>query len=1082
MNLIRAAVSRPIFTSMAILIVLVLGIFSLSFIPVDLMPELTFPVITVRTTYENASPSDVEEQITKPLERSVVAVPGAEEISSLSSEGSSNIFVKFTWGTNLDEATNDIRDRIDRVVSRLPDGVDRPIIQKFDTSTRPIMFLGVSSSLHPVDLKSYIEDEISYRLERNPGVATASPFGGLDREIRVETDHSKVKALGLDLTSLVNIIKGENITEAGGTLDRGRMSVAIRTKGEFDDLSQLGSVMVMRSPDRQGIVRLKDIALISDSWEKVTRITRVNGKEGQFMGLFKQSGANTVKVADAVNLAIEDINRELTNVRMNPIMDSSVYIKTSLKTVSMSAVSGGILAVLVIFFFLQHLKSTLILSFAIPISIISTFMAMYFFGLTLNVVTIGALALGVGMLVDNSIVVLDNVFRLRSTGVPPREAAVEGAMEMKGPIVASTMTTLSVFMPLIFLSGVAGVLFRPFALTICFALAASLMVSLTLVPMLAARLLTDKKEKKKGGKEEKDGKADSPEDAPPRFGEPRFFKGFFRSTESLYIRSLTFALGHPLRVVICCFGLLVASLGIAYKIGTEFMPRTDESMFRIFLTMEAGTRVEETSETLKTIEQIVMREVPELVATASDIGGSGGFSGRGSHKAEFQARVLPLSQRDRSIFEIVDSLRPLVSNIPGTTVRLRTDQSFIVGGGGAGGDRIQVELRGNDLDEAARLAGLMKSIMENVPGVSDVYLSNEDSTPEELIIIDRDRAADAALSVASISSLIKTAVGGSVAGYFRENGKEYDIRVKLRDSENLSIDEIMKLPVVNSKGEKVILANVARAVPGTGPLSINRKNQARITTLNADLTNRPLGDVISDIDKELKNLPMGMDFSYAFAGEAEELEETFDGLKMVLIMAIFLVYMVMACQFEQLKGPLVVMFALPFAAIGVVWGHFLTNISFNINSYIGVIMLAGIVVNNAIILVDHANLLRRRDGMELIPAVIETGRRRLRPIMMTTMTTMLGLLPMAMGLGEGDESQIPLGRAVIGGLLTSTFITLFVIPCTYLLFFRKSYRERKAASESQVPEGSPGGASEGAPGAMGTARSGAPGGEAPRGA
>jgi HAE1 family hydrophobic/amphiphilic exporter-1 len=771
------------------------------------------------------------------------------------------------------------------------------------------------------------------------------------------------------------------------------------------------------------------------------------------MGLFKQSGANTVNVADSVNAAMEAINEELTNVRMSPIMDTSVYIKTSLKTVSMSALFGGILAVIVIFLFLQHLKSTLILSFAIPISIISTFMAMYFFGLTLNVVTIGALALGVGMLVDNSIVVLDNVFRLRSSGVPPKEAAVDGAMEMKGPIIASTMTTLSVFMPLVFLTGIAGVLFRPFALTICFALAASLLVSLTLVPMLAARLLTDskksKRKKKSGAKAgaKAGAKVEMPEEEQPRFGEPRYFKGAFKSIEALYLRSLTFALGNPFKIVAASFLLLLASAGLAYKIGTEFMPRTDESMFRVFLTMEAGTRVEETSETLKVIEQIIQREVPELAASASDIGGSGGFSGRGSHKGEFQARVVPLSQRDRSIFEIADSLRPLISGIPGTTVRIRTDQSFIAGGGGAGGDRIQVELRGNDLDEAARLAGLMKGIMENVPGVSDVYLSNEDTTPEELIVIDRDRAADAGLSVASISSLIKTAVGGSVAGYYRENGKEYDIRVKLKDSENLTIDEIMKLPAVNARGEKVILANVARAVPGSGPMAINRKNQARITTLNADLTDRPLGDVIKDIDKELKNLPMGMDFSYSFAGEAEELEETFQGLKMVLIMAIFLVYMVMACQFEQLKGPLVVMFALPFAAIGVIWGHFLTNISFNINSYIGVIMLSGIVVNNAIILVDHTNLLRRRDGMELIPAILETGRRRLRPIMMTTMTTILGLLPMALGIGEGDESQIPLGRAVIGGLLTSTFITLFIIPSVYLLFFRKSYRERKAVKE-----------------------------------
>ncbi|MDR3153564.1 MAG: efflux RND transporter permease subunit [Deltaproteobacteria bacterium] len=1039
MNLILQAVRRPVFTSMAMLIIVVVGLFSLSRIPVDLMPELTFPVITVRTTYENAAPGDVEEQITKPLERVMAALPGVEELSSASSEGSSSIFIKFTWGVNLDEATNDIRDRIDRVISRLPEGVDRPVIQKFDTAMRPIMFLGVSSSFHPVDLKAYIQDEISYRLERSPGVASASPFGGLDREFRVELDHSKVKALGLDLAGLVTAIGSENVTEAGGEIDRGRMSVSVRTKGEFTSLDDLGSVLVARGP--QGDVRLRDIADISDSWEKVTRITRVNGLEGQFMGLFKQSGANTVDVAATALEAMEEINAALANVHMEPLFDTSIYIKRAIRTVADSAALGGLLAVAVIFFFLQHFKSTLILSFAIPISIVATFGAMHAFGLTLNIVTLGALALGTGMLVDNSIVVLDNVFRLRSSGVPPERAAVEGTGEVAGAITASTLTTLSVFAPMAFLTGLAGVMFRPFALTICFALALSLLVSLTLVPMLSRHFLADPPQGREG--------------APRRaFGRPRLFRGLFRSTDRLYARGLAWSLANPWKVIVACFAVTLLSLGITSRVGREFIPRTDESSLRIYLTMEPGTRVEKTSETLRSIEEIVEREVPEIRATSSDIGGSGGLHGRGSHKGEFQVRLVPVAERDRSVFEIIDHIRPLVSGIPGAEVRLRAEQSFLVGGGmGAGGDRIQVELRGNDLEEAGRLSRLMRAVTEEVDGVSDVYLSNEDAAPEEVIVIDRDRAADAGLKVSDVSSLIKAAVGGTVAGSFRVEGKEYDIRVKLKDSERLSMEEIMALPAVNSLGEKVILGNVARAVPGAGPLAVTRRNQARIVTLNADLTDRPLGDVLDDIDSELRKIPMGRDFSYSFTGEADELEKTFDGLLNVLVMSIFLVYMVMACQFEQLKGPLVVMFALPFAAIGVVWAHFLTGISFNINSFIGVIMLAGIVVNNSIILVDHANLLRRRDGIPLVPALMETGKRRLRPIMMTTLTTILGLVPMAVGLGEGAESQIPLGRAVIGGLATSTLITLFLVPCVYLLMYRGQEKAavEKAAAASPAP-------------------------------
>ncbi|MDR1036643.1 MAG: efflux RND transporter permease subunit [Deltaproteobacteria bacterium] len=1073
MNLIRQAVRRPVFTTMGMLIVLVVGLFSLIRIPLDLMPELTFPIISVRTTYENAAPIDVEEQITKPLERALAAVPGVEELSSTSAEGSSSIFIEFNWGVSLDEATNDIRDRIDRVISRLPDEVDRPAIQKFDTAMRPIMFLGVESSFHPVDLKAYIEDEISYRLERSPGVASASPFGGLDREFRVELDHSKVKALGVDLAGLVTGIVGENVTEAGGDLDRGRMSVAVRTRGEFATLDDLGSVLVART--EQGDVRLRDIADISDTWEKIVRITRVNSNEGQFMGVFKQSGANTVDVASTALNAIGEINRTLANVRIEPLFDSSVYIKQAIWTVAESAALGGLLAVLVIFFFLQHVKSTLVLSLSIPVSIVATFLAMYAFGLTLNIVTLGALALGTGMLVDNSIVVLDNIFRLRSGGMGAEEAAVEGTGEVGGAILASTLTTLSVFAPLAFLTGLAGVMFRPFALTICFALAASYLVAMTVVPMLARHMLTTPEGRvaragravglpvggSGGGGPLTGGPADGAPAAPavPRFGEPRWFRGFFKAVDEFYVSGLTWSLANPWKVIVIGFAVTALSLAVVTQVGREFMPRTDESAFRVYLTMEPGTRVERTSETLQAIEAIIVREVPEIRASSSDIGGSGGFSGRGSHKGEFQVRLVPVKNRKRSVFEIMDHVRPLVSNIPGTEVRLRAEQSFLARG--AGGDRIEIELRGNDLEEAGRLTRAMRAIVENVPGVTDVYLSNEDAAPEELIVIDRDRAADAGLKVADVSALVKTAVGGTVAGAFRVEGKEYDIRVKLKDSERLSVEEIMSLPVVNSRGQKAVLANVARAVSGTGPAAVTRRNQARVFTLYADNTDRALGDVLRDIDAELKTLPMGRDFSYTFTGEAEDLEETFSGLKMVLIMSVFLVYMVMACQFEQLKGPFVVMFALPFAAIGVAWAHFLTGISFNINSFIGVIMLAGIVINNSIILVDHANLIRRRDGVPLVPALIETGRRRLRPIMMTTLTTVLGLIPMAWGIGEGGEAQIPLGRSVIGGLSTSTLITLFLVPCVYLLMFRgeekravaKAAREAAAGGEGRALPG-----------------------------
>jgi HAE1 family hydrophobic/amphiphilic exporter-1 len=695
--------------------------------------------------------------------------------------------------------------------------------------------------------------------------------------------------------------------------------------------------------------------------------------------------------------------------------------------------------VLIILIFLQNLRSTFVLALAIPISIIPTFMVMYFFGLTLNVVTMGALALGVGMLVDNAIVVLDNIFRLRAGGMDPEKAAILGTEEVNGAIVASTLTTLSVFLPMIFLQDLAGVIFRPFTWTIVFSLTLSLFVAQTLVPMLSSKLLKD---------------SFTADGQPVDFGRPRYGKRYFKLLETTYLYWLDKALRRPWTVVATALIILGLTVIPWQFMGTEFLPRTDESAFEVTLSLEPGTKVEATSEMMRLVEAIVQEEVPEMTAMAADIGGGGGRSNRTSSTGELQVRLRPVAERERSVFQIMDVLRARFANLAGTEIRLRAAQSFMAMGGGS--DRIQVELRGNDMAESTRLAKIMKSIMEQVDGVTDVYLSNEDAALEEMIVVDRGRTADAGLSVSAVSSLIKTAVGGTTAGYYRENGKEYDITVQLKDSQNLSIDSIMKLPVTNRQGESVILANVAKAVPGASPLLISRKNQGRVVYLNADTTaQRALGDVVNDIDKELKALPMGSDFSYSFIGETEEQAKTFRGLLMVLALAIFLVYMVMACQFEQLKGPLVVMFSLPFGAIGVIWGHFLTKTAFNINSFIGVIMLAGIVVNNAIILTDHANLLRHRDKMPIVPALLETGKRRLRPILMTTLTTILGLIPLALGFGEGGESQAPLGRAVIGGLTSSTFITLFLVPSIYKLFFLKDDLKIAAEADETAPAAEP---------------------------
>ncbi len=1014
MSIPSAAVKRPVFTTMVTLIIITLGVFAIGRLPVDLMPEITQPVLSISTTYENSSPSEVEELITKPLEQALAAITGVKEIQSTSLEGSSRINLIFEWEQDLDVASNDVRDRIDRILGRLPEDVDRPMLFKFDTAAMPIMFLGVEADMHPVNLKRFVEDEVAYRVERTPGVASASVYGGLDRQIKVEVLPHKLKGLQLDLNNLLAFIRAENFTEAGGSIDRGNLAVAVRTRGEFNNLAELRLVPVAPGSGTSPIT-LQDIAEVSDSWADPTRITRINGKDGLNIAVFKQSGSNTVEVADGTRESVDSINKELSSVHVNISRDSSVYIKQAIDTVTSSAIQGGVLALLVILLFLQNVRSTLILGAAIPISIIATFMAMFLWGLTLNVITLGALALGVGMLVDNSIVVLENIFRLRGLGYSAQQAAYMGADEVGGAIVASTLTTLAVFVPMIFLTGISGIIFRPFSWTITFALVSSLAVALTLVPMLAGRLLVDRKGK-----------------TPTDFSRPRYGAGIFDAIENTYVKYLDKALAHPKTVLALAFGLVLLCLPLASFVGTEFTPQTDEGMMRINITTAVGSRIEKTTEVTELVEKIINEQVPEKTVMISNIGGGSFGSSGNAHKSDIRITLTPKAERNRSVFDIMNALRPHLAKVAGATIRIRADQSFAFGGG-SGSDKIQVQLRGHDLNELGRLSGVLQDTMLHVPNVTDVLLSSEDSQPEEIILIDRQRASDAHLTVSQIAKTLKTALGGSNAGNYREGGKEYAIVVSLKDSDKLEVKDLLNLTVMNSLGQPVLLGNVARAMPDSGPSSITRKDQARVVTLSADYSGRSLGEVIADIDQAFKTVPMPPEFSYSFIGEAKEQAEAFQELSYTLLLAVFLVYMIMACQFEQLKGPLVVMFSVPFAAIGVILAHFLTGTTFNINSFIGVIMLAGIVVNNAIILIDHANMLRRRDRVEMLPSLLEAGRRRLRPILMTTLTTVLGLVPLALGFGEGGESQAPLARAVIGGLTSSTFVTLFIVPIVYKL-------------------------------------------------
>lgn len=1025
MRVSQFSVHRPIFTIMVVMMVVVLGGISLIRLPIDLMPDISYPTISISCTYENAGPEEIEELITRPIEQAMSAVPGVEELTSTSVEGQSNVRVTFTWGTDLDTASNDIRDRLDRVAGRLPEEADRPTLRKFDLASFPVLILGASSRLDPVQTRLILEDQVKYRLERVPGVAAVDIFGGLEREIHVSLDPAKINALAIPLDQIVSQVRDGNVNIPAGTIEKGNYEITIRTPGEYTDLRQLQDTVIAM---RQGApVQLREIALVEDSWQRVTRIVRVDGEPGIRMAVSKQSGKNTVDVARGALAELEKINRDIPQIRIVPIIDTSQYIKNSIRNVGSSALYGGVLAVAVLLVFLRNIRSTVIIATAIPVSIIATFALLYFSNLTLNIMTLGGLALGIGMLVDNAIVVLENIYRIHERGEPIGQAAVSGADEVAAAVVASTLTTVVVFLPLVFMRGMSGVMFKQLSIVVAFSLLCSLAVALTVVPMLCARILRVDPQNNRGR----------------RTFNRRLYEAsgrFLTSLENGYKNVLHTALRHRPTVVLGAAVLLGAVLALLPYIGAELMPSTDEGEVRVEVEMEVGTRLDLLNRQFLVIEKIVNENVPEIRNMVVNVGGSRWYGG-GGHTGDIRIALVPQSERTRSSQQIADDLRPKLSRIPGTTVRTRAGQGlFIMRMGTTEANKVIVEIRGHDFKTADLMAQRVQKIMAEAPGIADTRISRDPGGPEEQIVIDRQKAADMHLTVSRIANALQTILSGTRAGYYRQGGDEFTILVKLRNAEKSDLRDILDLTLTNSDGQPVVLRNVVDTVPRKGPVLIERKDQERLITVTGEVSGRDMGSVIADVQQRLREVPVPSGFSIGYGGDYEEQQKSFRELLFSCVLALLLVYMVMACQYESLRDPFVVMFSVPLAAIGVISMLFFTGTTFNIQSFIGCIMLGGIVVNNAILLVDHTNLLRRRDGMLIREALEEAGRRRLRPILMTASTTIIGLVPLALGLGEGGEAQAPMARAVIGGLISSTLITLVFVPVVYSIFERHAWR------------------------------------------
>jgi len=1000
------------------------GLIALQDLKVNLLPDLSYPTLTVRTEYRGAAPEEIETLLTRPVEEAVGVVKNVRTVKSVSRAGQSDVILEFAWGTDMDRAGLEVREKLE--VLQLPVESSRPLLLRFDPATDPIMRFGLvygeadsagdESSLKA--LRRFADEELKKILEPVEGVAAVKISGGLEDEIQIEIDQRKMAQLNLSLDSLVTRLASENVNVSAGRLEQGTQRYLVRTINQFSSVEEFGNLIIAPGTDRP--IYLRDIANVRSGYSEREAIIRMNGREAVEVAIYKEGDANTVSVAQGIRERIESLEEDLPpGMLMENVDDQSVFIDRAISEVIKAAILGGALAILVIFVFLRNLRFTLAIALSIPVSIIATFFLMGQAGISLNIMSLGGIALATGLLVDNGIVVLENISRFRAEGEGVVSAAIKGASEVGGAVIASTLTTIAVFLPLAFVEGVAGQLFRDQALTVTFALFISLGVAMTLIPMIAS--------------------ASGSKSFPQAAGSSRLGNWFI----SRYSTLLDLALRRPAVTLIAALLVLVFSILLLRGTGTELIPQLEQGRFEVMLEAAPGTPLEETDR--------IGGEMQRLAAGNSAVDYVYGVAGSGNRidanpteSGENIARMLvamkPASNGDEQA-AVIDGLRKRA----GETAGLETDftspelLSF---------DKpLEIEIQGYDLDALRSASGRVLAILRGSDRFADVESSLERGHPEIQIYFDQERAAALGLTVKQVSDQVVGKIRGRVATRYSWRDRKIDVLVRLSEDERQSIAAIHEL-IINPESERPVpLSSVAEIRVAEGPAEIRRADQERVALVRANLAFGDLGSAVEEAEALLSDLQLGYGLSMKITGQSEEMEASFRSLLFALGLAIFLVYLVMASQFESLLHPFVILFSIPLAAVGVALALWLTDTRLSVIVFIGIIMLAGIVVNNAIVLVDLINQLRER-GMDRINAIREAARLRLRPIMMTTLTTVLGLLPMAMGLGEGSEMRTPMAVTVIGGLLTSTLLTLVVVPVMYSLLDRRKDGSVTAAARA----------------------------------
>lgn len=1043
MSLPQRIVQRPTTIAIIFIILVGLGIYSAVDLAIDLFPEINPPVLVIFTDYPGAGPEEMEKSVTRPLEGVLSNVSNIENLTSTSSEGSSQIQIEFTWGTDMSEAANDVRDKLEFVRGYLPEDAESPQIFKFDPSMLPILDLMVTGNRSPEELREIAEKIIQPRLEQVEGVAMANISGGRQRVIRVEIPHDRLAAYNVTMNQVANMMRGQNVQISGGSLTEGNKTYLVQTSGEYQSLEQIRDTVIgykgappsPRNPDTSmKTVRLRDIANIFDGFRDEQSSVIINGEPGVFISIQKQSGTNSVRTADNVIARLTKINQEVPlGIKVAVISDTTKIIRASLRQVTSSAVLGGLFAVIVLFIFLRSIKSTIIVGLSIPVSIVITLMFMHFFNLTLNMMTLAGLALGVGMLVDNSIVILENIFRYREKGTKLAASAVLGSQEMLNAILASTLTTLSVFAPLVMFKNqldMIGEMVSGLAFTVVIALVSSLVVAIFLVPVLSSKYLPITSRKQR-----------------PLRGVFRILdKGlewFFTGLDNSYKAILRFVLKIRWLVIILMVLLLFVSLAFIPAAGFELIPSMGEDSVAVNVELPIGTKLDVTKEVMHQLELLVREEIrgyENLIVSA----GQRGFFGFGASQQNQGRLTVTLPSYEERIDDsntVKQKLRSHFNDFPGAVF------SFSGGGMGFNSNPVDIMVKSNDMEKGKKTAQAIQTLLKDkVPEVTEPSVNLKEGRPQAEIFINRDKAYSLGLNIYEIGQEIRANIDGITASKYREGGSEYDILVILAEEDRDEIPDIDKIFVVNSMGNRIPLASIAAVEKTTGPVNIRRENQTRTIHVNAGTVPGTHLDAVELTIRDLiaKEIPADEDVVIEFSGDYADLMEYGFKFIIILVISVFLVFGVMASQFESFLDPFIIFFTMPLLLIGVIFMNVATGEMFSLFTGVGLVMLVGIVVNNGIVLVDYTNLLRKR-GLSVNDACVEAGGNRLRPILMTTLTTILALIPMSFFEGEGSELVQPIGKTVIGGLSVNTVLTLLLVPVIYSLV--NNFTERRKAKK-----------------------------------